>query len=75
MEMSIFIHSYRHAKETLRSRHMFIKLIMGRIMAIDYGSKRCGLAVTDSLRILATGLDSVHSKDIIVYLEKYSRYQ
>ena len=44
---------------------------MGRIMAIDYGSKRCGIAVTDSLRILATGLDSVHSKDMIVYLEKY----
>ena len=44
---------------------------MGRIMAIDYGSKRCGIAVTDSLRILATGLHSVHSKDIIVYLEKY----
>ncbi len=40
-------------------------------MAIDYGSKRCGLAVTDPLRILATGLNSVHSKDLIVYLEKY----
>ena len=48
---------------------------MGRIMAIDYGSKRCGIAVTDSLRILATGLDSVHSKDIIVYLEKYFTQQ
>lgn len=44
---------------------------MGRILAIDYGSKRVGLAVTDSLRIIASGLDTVHSKDLIAYLEKY----
>jgi putative holliday junction resolvase len=44
---------------------------MGRILAIDYGSKRVGLAVTDSLRIIATGLDTVHSKDLIAYLENY----
>jgi putative Holliday junction resolvase len=44
---------------------------MGRILAIDYGSKRVGLAVTDSLRIIATGLDTVHSKDLITYLENY----
>ena len=44
---------------------------MGRILAIDYGSKRVGLAVTDSLRIIATGLTTVHSKDLIEYLESY----
>jgi len=44
---------------------------MGRILAIDYGSKRVGLAVTDSLRIIATGLTTVHSKDLIEFLENY----
>jgi putative Holliday junction resolvase len=44
---------------------------MGRILAIDYGSKRCGIAVSDSLRILASGLTVVHSKDLIAYLENY----
>jgi putative Holliday junction resolvase len=44
---------------------------MGRILAIDYGSKRVGLAVTDSLRIIASGLTTIHSKDIIQFLEDY----
>ena len=44
---------------------------MGRILAIDYGSKRVGLAVTDPLRIIASGLDTVHSKDLIAFLETY----
>ncbi|MBX3163590.1 MAG: Holliday junction resolvase RuvX [Bacteroidetes bacterium] len=44
---------------------------MGRILAIDYGSKRCGLAVSDPLRILATGLTNVHSKDLIKFIEDY----
>lgn len=44
---------------------------MGRILAIDYGSKRVGLAVSDSLRIIATGLTTVHSKDLIIFLEDY----
>ncbi len=44
---------------------------MGRILAIDYGSKRVGLAVTDSLRLIATGLTTVHSKDLIAFLEDY----
>lgn len=46
---------------------------MGRILAIDYGSKRVGLAVTDSLRLIATGLTTVHSKDVITYLENYCK--
>lgn len=44
---------------------------MGRILAIDYGSKRVGIAVTDSLRLIATGLTTVHSKDVIEFLENY----
>jgi len=44
---------------------------MGRILAIDYGSKRVGIAVTDSLRLIASGLTNVHSKDLIKFLEDY----
>ena len=44
---------------------------MARILAIDYGQKRVGLAVTDSLQIIATSLTTVHSKDVIEYLKKY----
>lgn len=40
-------------------------------MAIDYGSKRVGIAVTDPLQIIATGLTTVHSKDLIDFLKKY----
>jgi len=44
---------------------------MPRIMAFDYGTKRIGIAVTDPLQIIATGLDTVHPKDIVEYLKKY----
>jgi putative Holliday junction resolvase len=44
---------------------------MARIMAIDYGSKRVGIAVSDPLQIIATGLTTVHSKDVIDFLKKY----
>ncbi len=46
---------------------------MGRILAIDYGSKRCGIAVSDPLRILANGLTTVHSKDLVQFLEDYCK--
>jgi putative Holliday junction resolvase len=46
---------------------------MGRIVAIDYGSKRVGVAVTDPLKIIATPLDTIHSKDIIAFLKKYDQ--
>ena len=45
---------------------------MGRILAIDYGRKRVGLAVTDPLRIVANGLDTVPAKDVLEYLKKYA---
>ena len=44
---------------------------MGRILAIDYGQKRIGLAVTDELKIIANGLDTVLVKDIHDYIRKY----
>ncbi len=44
---------------------------MARIIAFDYGTKRIGIAVTDPLQIIATGLDTIHPKDIIEYLKKY----
>lgn len=40
-------------------------------MAIDYGSKRVGIAVTDPLQIIANGLGTVHSKDVIQFLKDY----
>ncbi len=44
---------------------------MGRIIAIDYGSKRVGLAVTDELRIIATPLETIHVKDVYSFLDNY----
>jgi putative Holliday junction resolvase len=44
---------------------------MGRILAIDFGKKRTGLAVTDPLQIIASGLETVDSKELIGYLKKY----
>ncbi len=44
---------------------------MGRILAIDYGSKRVGIAVTDPEQIVANGLTTVHSKDLMDYLKDY----
>ena len=44
---------------------------MGRIMAIDYGTKRTGIAVTDTLQIAANGLKTVPTIDLIPFLEAY----
>ena len=48
---------------------------MSRILSIDYGRKRVGIAVTDPLQIIATGLTTVHSKDIFDYLDKYIKQE
>ena len=45
---------------------------MGRLMAIDYGRKRCGIAVTDPLRIVATGLATVATSQLIEFISKYA---
>ena len=44
---------------------------MGRILAIDYGTRRTGLAVTDPLRIIANALDTVETKQLERYLADY----
>lgn len=44
---------------------------MSRILAIDYGGKRTGLAVTDPLQIIATALETVPSGEVISYLKRY----
>lgn len=44
---------------------------MGRILAIDFGSKRSGIAVTDSLQIIANGLDTVPTHTLLAYLQTY----
>ncbi|CAN5380050.1 Holliday junction resolvase RuvX [soil metagenome] len=44
---------------------------MARILAIDYGGKRTGLAVTDPLQIIATGLRTIESRELIPYLKNY----
>lgn len=44
---------------------------MARILAIDYGGKRTGLAVTDPLQIIGTGLCTVESRQLIPFLKKY----
>lgn len=44
---------------------------MGRIIGIDYGQKRAGIAVTDELQMIANGLKTVHVKDIWDFLKEY----
>jgi putative Holliday junction resolvase len=44
---------------------------MARILAIDYGKKRTGLAVTDPLKIIATGLTTVDTEKLVWFLKDY----
>ena len=44
---------------------------MARILCIDYGGKRCGLAVTDPLQIIATALTTVDTKELFTFLAAY----
>ena len=44
---------------------------MGRILAIDYGTKRTGIAVSDPLRLIAGGLETVETKGLEAWLAKY----
>src|ERR1700761_1984451 len=46
---------------------------MARILAIDYGMKRTGIAVTDPLQIIASGLTTVESPKLIPFLKDYMR--
>lgn len=44
---------------------------MARILAIDFGTKRTGIAVTDELQIIASGLTTVQTKELMPFLEEY----
>jgi putative Holliday junction resolvase len=44
---------------------------MGRILALDYGTKRTGIAVTDTLRIIATPLDTILTAELLPFLKNY----
>lgn len=44
---------------------------MGQVLAIDFGKSRCGIAATDDMQIIASGLDTVETQKLITYLEKY----
>ena len=46
---------------------------MGRILGIDYGRKRCGIAITDPLKIIANGLTTVPSHTLIEFLQDYTK--
>ncbi len=46
---------------------------MARILALDYGKKRTGIAVTDELQIIASGLTTVDTKDIFSFLKNYTQ--
>jgi|WetSurMetagenome_2_1015567.scaffolds.fasta_scaffold72840_4 putative holliday junction resolvase len=52
---------------------LYLCLRMGRIMGIDYGLNRTGIAVTDPLQIIVTGLDTVETKTLMNFLLEYSR--
>ena len=44
---------------------------MGRLLAIDYGTKRTGIAITDELKLIASGLTTVNTKELLQFLKKY----
>jgi len=44
---------------------------MARILALDYGTKRTGIAVSDEMKIIASGLTTVNTRDLMKFLETY----
>ena len=46
---------------------------MGRILAIDFGKKRTGVAVTDELQIIASGLTTVDTSELLTFLKNYTQ--
>lgn len=45
---------------------------MARIIALDFGKQRTGIAVTDELQLIASGLTTVNTKDLLQYLKEYT---
>ena len=62
--------SQRTLSTTKDTTEKYIESV-ARILAIDYGMKRTGLAVTDPLKIIANGLTTVDTKDLVTFLKKY----
>lgn len=48
---------------------------MARIIAIDYGKKRTGIAVTDPLQIIASGLTTVATRDLLAFIDNYLKQE
>jgi putative Holliday junction resolvase len=48
---------------------------LARILSIDYGTKRTGIAVTDTLQIIATGLTTIHTQTLFTFLEEYFKQE
>ena len=46
---------------------------MARILAIDFGTKRTGIAVTDELQLIASGLTTVNTKELLLFLKDYTK--
>lgn len=44
---------------------------MAQVMALDYGGKRCGLAATDDLQLIASGLDTVATDQLFAFFQRY----
>jgi putative Holliday junction resolvase len=57
-------------QKTVRHKIVFSQH-MGRLLAIDYGSKRTGIAVTDEMQIIASGLTTVNTKNLVSFLKTY----
>ena len=55
----------------MRMKKPTFAMYMGRILALDYGTKRTGVAVSDPLRIIAGGLETVPTHTLVEYLKKY----
>jgi putative Holliday junction resolvase len=51
--------------------HLYLQEIMPRILAIDYGKKRTGIAVTDEMKIIASGLTTIPSETALTFLQSY----
>ncbi len=48
------------------------KLVLGRLLALDYGKKRTGIAITDELQLIASGLTTVRTFELIDFLKEYT---
>ena len=54
---------------------IFANKILGRIVALDYGKVRTGIAVTDELHLIASGLCTVDTKNLLQFLKEYGRQE